>query len=1510
MAVGFDQVAGGFSPRFASRPSAERALRVTLPARATEPVLLQHTGSAVGVAVSLKGALAAAGHAADGYMVYAKALASGATLLHRALPTGTEDFVSFEKPPSEPELSYELALGADVAGLRLVASTLELLDRSGAPRLRVSPPYVVGADGARTEATLAVEGCAVDTNAAAPWGRAVTQPGARNCTMRVRWSDAGVRYPAVLDPRWTTTGSMASARQDHTATLLPLTGKVLVVGGRATSTSTTGLASAELYDKSTGTWAATGSLASGRWAHTATLLNSSSNGATSQKILVAGGINGTTSVASAQLYDQAAGTWTAAGNLNAARHLHTATLLADGRVLVAGGMNGTAVLHTAALYDPSHGTGTWAATTGPIPPNGWRSGTATLLQTSNAQLNNKVLLAGGNDGTKSIASVFLFDPAQSAFSTLASMPSAREGHTSVVLANKKVLFVGGQNGSTALATAVIFDPGSGPGSWSTTGSMTSPRSGHALSLLPVGVAGSGQVIVSGGSNGTSTLSSTEVWNGSTWSLDGSMVLPVQKHTAVALGNDILIAGGANGSTTVSAAELYDPSLGLQCSAGSQCASGFCVSGVCCDTACDGGCGSCSLSGKVGVCSPIAAGTTCRASAGACDSAESCSGTSVACPADGFAGATTVCRTANGSCDVPENCTGTSPACPPDTFSPPTTFCRPAAGPCDIGESCTGTTAACPADAFAANGSSCTDGNSCTDGDACQSGACVSGAPRTCSAPDQCHLSSCDPATGACSTAAVPDGTSCNDGNACTQTDTCQSGSCVGANPVACAANPCRAPGVCDPASGACSVGDPVADFTACDDGDRCNHGKACHAGSCSGGEPICEDGDPCTVDSCDSVRGSCQFTSSQCSPIALKGRVAYATEPDNNRCVPHAAQVLNRMNARGDLMAWQYDAAGYAGLDGSYFHNETMLRLPYFGPGPNQNLDGSYFVSAFSHPPLEDIFNHPVGARMGVAHMGFKGGNQGKMLLSNRAFNAGDQASTFAADWQVAPNPADTYVPVTSTTSSLPDLWLDPDQFGFENHPGGGAAIGHYVIMTLQNWTYDNGFIGAFCDPLSIFGIGCEGKTDPASQPLLQVWNMANPTSPTMSSQFLTYMDPVPDDSGGNSAVAAAITKLNDGHFLLAFYKDTPVAQMEFYVSASTNIDDPHLFGDPNRQPDAIVPSCGPNYDSTYQQEVQIDSDGNTELETFHTGVCETNPYDWQTFNFITDCNGDLFVIGARGGDEDLLDNFKVELTKTNSSSDAKPSYNVVMTRADLLGFVDGVVPKGLKHMYCSDNSDNDRCDFQAAAGTYVDPNGQLIVYATNYDDDGGGFLPLPFVYGNGVGGEVGGPWSGQSCAGGLCPALSGYYQGVEFHERHGSSAPGSACPTMDDAWVEFYQDPEFNDDGGTAGQLYRANYPSAREHSRFMGDNDFNDKTRSVRWCVPPDSSIQIFHDVWSGEYAYLNGTGRVAEIADLSSFKYPYSTDSNQPGTSLTGSITSFRFQPGVTDPQGTAGLPETSN
>ncbi len=124
------------------------------------------------------------------------------------------------------------------------------------------------------------------------------------------------------------TGSLHTARENHTATLLP-DGRVLVAGGCGDDYCNTVLSSAEIYDPATGTWSTTGSMAAARVHFTATLLPSG-------KVLAVGGFYAT---ASAELYDPASGTWTATGSMAKARYNHAAALLTDGQVLVSGGIS-------------------------------------------------------------------------------------------------------------------------------------------------------------------------------------------------------------------------------------------------------------------------------------------------------------------------------------------------------------------------------------------------------------------------------------------------------------------------------------------------------------------------------------------------------------------------------------------------------------------------------------------------------------------------------------------------------------------------------------------------------------------------------------------------------------------------------------------------------------------------------------------------------------------------------------------------------------------------------------------------------------------------------------------------------------------------------------------------------------------------------------------------------------------------------------------------------------------
>jgi Bacterial Ig-like domain (group 2)/Kelch motif len=272
----------------------------------------------------------------------------------------------------------------------------------------------------------------------------------------------------------------------HTATLLP-NGKVLLAGGFVNSVWDYGGSTSDngttLYDSATGVFSGTGNMTANRGGHTATLL---ANG----KVLIAGGADQDptgTGLASAELYDPSTGTFTQTGSMAVGRFLHTATLLQNGTVLIVGGALTSASDPdaTAEVYDPV--TGIFTMTRGAM-ATAREQHTATLLA------DGRVLIVGGTTSTGTrdshpTATVEVYNPSTGSFSVTGSMAEARILHTATLLPSGKVLVAGGGDENS---TAEVYDPATG--SFSITGGMEIGRSGHTATLLPNGsvlVAGGG-----------------------------------------------------------------------------------------------------------------------------------------------------------------------------------------------------------------------------------------------------------------------------------------------------------------------------------------------------------------------------------------------------------------------------------------------------------------------------------------------------------------------------------------------------------------------------------------------------------------------------------------------------------------------------------------------------------------------------------------------------------------------------------------------------------------------------------------------------------------------------------------------------------------------------------------------------------------------------------------------------------------------------------------------------------
>ncbi len=691
----------------------------------------------------------------------------------------------------------------DVEGgeLALQDGAVVVRDPGGVARLRVAAPAAYTISGKSIEASLAVHGSRLEL-----------------------WADPGGEA-ALVDPTWTATGSLATARYYHAAALLQ-SGKVIVAGG-----TTTGVApppfplNAELYDPTAGTWSPAGTISNGRAKTAAVTLAGG-------QVLLAGGYDGTTSYTTADLYTPATNTWSPTGAMAYSRSGTTLTLLASGEVLVTGGEDdNTGIFQiNAEVYNPA--TAVWS-------PAGTYGTTGRRFHVAVRLASGQVLLAGGVDNVgDALQDAWLYSPTTNAWTQTGTMITARTNAAGVLLTNDEVLVAGGSTDTvTGLTTTELYNPTTG--TWAAGPSMATPRLDHTITLLP-----SGEVLVTGGDTGEVSTTSTELYNPTTgtWSSAGAMITARAVHTATLLsGGDVLVAGGGEydlSTTATATSEILAGSLalGAACTAGVDCASGNCVSGVCCNTACNGGvCSVCSVAAGA-----PANGTCAALNAGTCDDGNACTQTDT-CQAGVCVGSNPVV------CPAPDQCEVSG-------------ACSPSSGLCVY--------------VSKANGTACNDGDACTVNDACASGVCA-GTPVACPAPDGCHTTGvCALATGLCVFSTQPDGTACSDGNVCVQAETCTDGVCGGGTAIPCTAlDQCHVVGVCNPVTG-CS--NPTAtDGTTCNDGNPCTEGEVCLSGACVGGNPV-----TCVPTSTCQTAGTCDPTNGCVNPSAPDG----TTCNDNNAC--------------------------------------------------------------------------------------------------------------------------------------------------------------------------------------------------------------------------------------------------------------------------------------------------------------------------------------------------------------------------------------------------------------------------------------------------------------------------------------------------------------------------------------------------------------------------------------------------------------------------------------------------
>jgi len=638
------------------------------------------------------------------------------------------------------------------------------------------------------------------------------------------------------------------------------------------------------------------------------------------KVLKIGSYRGGVGWSFCELYDPTTNTWSETGAMKDERVSHAIALLPSGKVLAVGSYRHLDNARRAEIYDPT--TGTWSDAALTIA--GRENAVGTTLPNGRALVLGTIYAGDPRSGE-------VYDPATNKWSSVSLMAAARQsGHTVTPLGTTgKFLVAGGYTptGMTSLAEVFQLLPngatcdGNAPGDCS---------SGFCVDgvCCNAACAGSCQACDVGGALGTCTDVTTGAPHGT------RSCAPFNACTAGACKTSCTAPSDCDGThyckTGACVSRLAN---GNACTANAECTSGFCVDGVCCNSACSGQCQACSLTGKLGTCSPVVglpiapraactgtdpggtcgiqcngvdvtkcsypgkstpcSGNSCKdrieTHASLCDGVGACSDVPKACGA--YACSTTACRSSCASgadCAPGYRCNGSVCVVTEGLGADCATGAECATGFCVDGVCCGSATCAA--------GSSCANpgkkgtcwknkGASCGTDAECASGFCVDGVCCESKCDGQCQACNVSGSTGTCvAVAGAPRGgrAPCDDGKG----STCAARACDGKDVASCAGW-ANGPSVsCQPAT--CKSGKVVPEA-------KCDGAGACMAGEPIACAPYACDGSAC-LSTCSSFRDCAPgntCTAGKCVPGASCSDDRLASVGRDGSEVPCGAYLCN-----------------------------------------------------------------------------------------------------------------------------------------------------------------------------------------------------------------------------------------------------------------------------------------------------------------------------------------------------------------------------------------------------------------------------------------------------------------------------------------------------------------------------------------------------------------------------------------------------------------------------------------
>ncbi|MCJ7735969.1 MAG: GldG family protein, partial [Anaerolineae bacterium] len=297
-------------------------------------------------------------------------------------------------------------------------------------------------------------------------------------------------------------------------------------------------------------------------------------------------------------------------------------------------------------------------------------------------------------------------------------------------------------------------------------------------------------------------------------------------------------------------------------------------------------------------------------------------------------------------------------------------------------------------------------------------------------------------------------------------------------------------------------------------------------------------------------------------------------------------------------------------------------------------------------------------------------------------------------------------------------------------------------------------------------------------------YDLSDPANPR-------YIGAVALDGDSESGLStAAVAQMSDGSFILAGYGEH--GNLDFYRASNT----PHVINASTSWSaidQVIVPDEVPTYGG----------------------------YDWDVFqslNFVTDCGTGKLYLVATVNDEESSSFCGLGFPCYPDGFDLATLYEVVIS-PDSPGPGESVSldPVAGRLFFCNEEGvGTDHCNFDAAAGIYVDPNNQMILYATEHASDG-------------------------------------YRESVKMKEFR--PVPHGNCLNSSDGWIELYKSEQ---PGWDFGKLIenRTFTNADYEDLHIWG---WGDKARSVAWCIPQGYSYILYEhkNPCEGRMVKLTGSG-----------------------------------------------------